>query len=579
MLLSPLRKNRVLNLFHFFVFLLLLFPFSSLQAEEWMHGISMHGEPALSSDFQFFPYARVDAPKGGVLKQAVVGSFDNLNPNIVKGKAAQGTGYLFGRLMARSWDEPFTLYPWIAKSVQMDEQRRWIRFKIDDRARFSDGHLLTAHDVLFSFKILKEKGRPNFRNVYGLVDQANLIDDYTIEFIMSDRANRETPMIMGLMPIYAEHYWENREFDQTILEGFVSSGPYKVEQVDPGRQVVYQRMKDYWAQDIPSLAGQYNFDQLVYDYYRDGNVMQEAFRSGAFDLMREVDPYKWKKDYDFDAVAQGGIIKHSAKHKRPEEVKSLIFNTRKNVFSEKDIRLALRSVFDFDWVNKTLFDNSYNQISSIFPNSELAAKEKSLTVNKKYSVRQSLRQADGLLKKHGYIVKDGMRVNSVTGDVFSFEILLQDPSQEKIVLSYIQSLKKLGIEASVRTVDSAQFFARLNDFDFDMVLFKWHSSLSPGNEQSFYWGSKFSDIKGSRNYPGIEDREIDLIIEKLTQAVTREDLVSYARQLDEKIMDGVYFIPLYYDGYDRLAYNSRLDFTDYETLYGPIIESWWEKVN
>ena len=464
-----------------------------------MHGLAMHDKPALKEGFTHFPYVHEEAQKGGSFRQAMVGSFDSLNPNIVKGKAAAGSGYLLGRLMARSWDEPFTLYPWIAEKVAWDKERSWVKFKIDKRAKFSDGQPLTAEDVLFSFETLKKKGRPNFRNVYSLVKEARLIDDYTIEFTFTEQANRETAMIMGLMPVYAKHYWQDKEFEQTILEDYVSSGAYKVQSVDAGRQVVYERIKDYWAADIPALKGHYNFDELVYDYYRDANVLQESFKSGAFDLMREQDPNKWKTNYNYDAVEDGTFVKYSVPHQRPEEVKSLIFNTRKEIFKERKVRLALRTVFDFDWINKTLFNYSYNEINSIFPNSRLAA-ERPLKQEEKRSVRQNLKRADQLLKEMGYIVKNGIRVDSETAIPFTFEILLQDPSQEKVVLSYVQSLKKLGIDVSVRTVDSAQFFARLNDFDFDMVLFKWHSTLSPGNEQAFYWGSKFADIKGSRNY-------------------------------------------------------------------------------
>lgn len=570
------KKNLYVSVLAFF--LLLLTTHSSFSNEEiWMHGLAMHDKPALKEGFTHFPYVHEEAQKGGSFRQAMVGSFDSLNPNIVKGKAAAGSGYLLGRLMARSWDEPFTLYPWIAEKVAWDKERSWVKFKIDKRAKFSDGQPLTAEDVLFSFETLKKKGRPNFRNVYSLVKEARLIDDYTIEFTFTEQANRETAMIMGLMPVYAKHYWQDKEFEQTILEDYVSSGAYKVQSVDAGRQVVYERIKDYWAADIPALKGHYNFDELVYDYYRDANVLQESFKSGAFDLMREQDPNKWKTNYNYDAVEDGTFVKYSVPHQRPEEVKSLIFNTRKEIFKERKVRLALRTVFDFDWINKTLFNYSYNEINSIFPNSRLAA-ERPLKQEEKRSVRQNLKRADQLLKEMGYIVKNGIRVDSETAIPFTFEILLQDPSQEKVVLSYVQSLKKLGIDVSVRTVDSAQFFARLNDFDFDMVLFKWHSTLSPGNEQAFYWGSKFADIKGSRNYPAIKDPEIDSIIHLLTQARTRKELIEQAHALDKKIMQGIYFIPLYYDGYDRIIHHKDLRYGDYTPLYGPILETWWRKL-
>lgn len=569
-----------------------------------MHGLAMHDEPALGLSFKHFKYANPDAPKGGVLKQAEIGTFDNLNPNIIKGKAAAGSGLMFGRLMARSWDEPFTLYPWIAKGVEMPKDRKWMMFFLDERAKFSDGSPITATDVIFTFNTLKAKGRPNFRNVYGLVKDVIRHDQYTVEFRFSDKADLETPIIMGLMPVYSKAYWKDKDFEATTLEPFVSSGPYKVDNILPGRQITYSRIKDYWAKDIPSLKGQYNFDKMVFDYYRDENVMFQALQAGKLDYHLEQDPSRWQTQYNFSSLTDGTFEQKKLKHNRPEWVKAMIMNTRREPFKNIRVRRALSLAFDAEWVNRTFYQDQFNRIKSIYPNSELAFRkamppeqqamieaigydesfdERRITFMKegsskfaKNNFRQKLQQAKIFLERAGYKVNSsGTLIHNETKKPLKFEILLQDPEQEKVALFYASHLRKLGILPTIRSVDSAQFFARLNDFDFDMVFFKWHSTLSPGNEQLFYWGSKFVDLKGSRNYAGINSKLVDGLVSKMTSTQSRDELVTAARALDRTIMSGYYFVPLFFDGYDRILHKSYLKYPEYTSLYGPVIESWW----
>lgn len=567
------------------------------------YGLAMHGEPALSRDFSHFPYANPDAPKSGDIRHMVVGSYDNLNPHIVKGTAAEGMNNMYGRLMARSWDEPFTLYPWIATHVKMPDDRMWIEIYLNKDAEFNDHSPITADDVLFSYETLKEKGRPNFRNVYGLVETATKINNHTVRFDFNENANRETAMIMAMMPVYSKTYWADKNFDETTLTPFVSSGPYRIKDVQPGRQIIYERVEDYWAKDLPALKGQYNFDHIIYDYYRDSNVAFQAFKSGNVDFMRETDAARWQSEYDFPAIQKGDVNKIALKHKRPEWVHGFIFNTRRTPFEDRDLRKALGHAFDFEWMNKTLFQDAFTRTTSIYPNSELAAPALPSEAEKKLlepyrndipqelwdteftvpqtsgvgrsGIRDNLKRAADILNAGGYGVENGVRTGK-DGKALSFEILLQDPKQEKVALEYARNLKRLGIEAIVRNVDSAQFFARLNDYDYDIVLYKWHSTLSPGNEQLFYWGSSFADIPGSRNYPGIKSPAVDFLANEIAQAKTREELVTAAHALDRVIMWGYYFVPLYYDGTDKMAYWHDLQHSDYTPLYGAVLESWWK---
>lgn len=564
------------------------------------HGIAMHGAPDLPKDFEHFPYVDPEAPQGGRLTRGVLGTFDSLNPNIVKGKAAQGSGLLVGRLMARSWDEPFTLYPWIAESVAMAPDRRWIRFRLNERAIFGDKTPITADDVIFSFNILKEKGRPNFRNVYGLVDEIIKHGPRDVEFRLSERANFETAMIMGLMPIYAKHDWQDRNFDETTLEPFVTSGPYQVKDIKPGRSIVYEKVPYYWANYIPSLRGQHNFKEMAFDYFRDENVMFQAFQAGSIDYHVETDPTRWQSAYDFPKFRVGEITREAIKHDRPAWVEAIIFNTRRPLFEDRAIRKALSLAFDRNWVNKTFYQNQFEPINSIYPNSELAYNgnlgageqvllqsymggfsqsrqnyiEQGFDPDFEQPLRPRLRTAARLLQGAGWGINERGKL-SKNGEEFRFEILLQDPVQEKIALAFIRNLNRLGISVAVRTVDSAQFFSRLNDYDYDMVFYKWHSSLSPGNEQLFYWGSKFVDVPGSRNYPGISEQAVDQTVRALTQARSRQALKNATRALDRLVMSGFYFIPLFYDGYDRVAYNATLQYSKPQALYGPVVESWW----
>ncbi len=568
---------------------------------ETLHGLAMHGAPKYGPDFAHLDYVNPDAPKGGTLKQAATGTFDNLNPYAIKGKAAQGLNLVYDRLMARVWDEPFTMYPLIAEHIEVPEDRSSLTVHINPAARFHDGSAITAEDVLFSFETLRDHGRPNMRRIYRLVDEARIIDQDTAYFSFGEGHDRETVMILAMMPVLSKAWWVDREFDSTLLETPLLNGPYKIAEVDPGRRIVYERVADYWAADLPVNRGQFNFDRVVYDYYRDDTVAFEAFKAGDVDFRREWDAGRWAAGYNGPAVDRGDIVKEELAHGRPERVRSLIFNTRRPPFDNRAVREALGLALDFDWLNKTLFHGQYKRIDSFFPNAYLAAagepSEAELALLEPWraslspeifsaawrppqsgdrtAARANLRRADGLLQQAGWIVRDGVRVNEQTGTALTFEIMLDSPEHEKVALAYIDGLKRLGVSATVRALDTAAFRGRLNDYDFDMVLYHWTNSLSPGTEQMLYWSCEAAEQPARWNFPGICEPAVDALAQGIADAQSRDDLVAHARALDRVLSWGHYTIPLYYAGTDMVAYRHHIRRPDETPLYGMVIESWW----
>lgn len=575
-----------------------------IRAETITHALAMHGAPKYGAEFSHFDYVNPDAPKSGRLRLAGQGSFDNLNQLIIMGKMADGLDLTVDRLMQRVWDEPFTLYGWVAESIEIPKDRSRITFYLRPQARFHDGHPMTADDVIFSYEMYRKHGHPVRRRVYGLVDRVEKLNDHAVRFVFGEGHDAETALILAMMPVLPAHYWQDKDISKTTLEPPLGSGPYRIARVDPGRQIVYERVQDYWAKDLPVTVGQYNFDQVSYQYFRDDGIALQSFKGGGYDLRREWDVKKWETAYDHPAVDQGKILLEEIEHGRPEWLRALVFNTRRPLFSDPRVREALGYAFDFEWLNKALFHGQFKRIESTFPNSELAASGapvgEELRVLESWrdhvrpevfgsawqaprtdgsgprGLRENLRRASDLLEQAGWKFQNGSLVDA-QGRAFSFEILLDDPSVEKVALEYARTLRRLGINARVRTVDSSQFTGRLNDFDYDMVVFRWVNSLSPGNEQMNYWGSKAAANKGSRNYAGVSDLVVDALADSIARADTREELVARARALDRVLMWGHYFIPLYYQGVDRVAYDSGLKRPKVTPVYGVVTETWWRE--
>ena len=535
------------------------------------HGIAMHGEPALPPNFTHLPYTNPDAPQGGVLRQAVTGSFDSVNPFIVKGQAAAGVRtYVFESLLGRNWAEPFSLYGLIAESIDVSDDRQTFTFRLRPEAKFSDGTPVTAEDVKFSLETLRDKGRPNFKNSYSKITRIETPDARTITFTQ-DAGDRELPLIVGVMPILSKAFWQGKDFSLTTLDAITGSGPYVIKSVKAGESIVFARNPDYWGKDLPLQKGLWNFDEVHFDYYRDMNAAFEAFKSGLADVRIETDPVRWNTGYDFPAVKEGKVSLDKVEQKTPAPAAGFVFNTRRKIFEDPRVREALVMAFDFEWANANLFSNAYRRTYGYYSGSELSsegkpADERELKVlgeaaktlrpdfldgTYKQPVsdgsgrdRAVLRKAVNLLAEAGWTVTDKGLTNAA-GEPFAFTITVQNKDQEKIALHYQRTLKAIGINAEVRTVDSAQFTALQTAYDYDMIPATWYNSLSPGNEQMLYFGAQGRTVEGTRNYPGIASPAVDAAIKAMLDATSREDFVAAVRAEDRLLVSGFYMVPFF----------------------------------
>ena len=565
------------------------------------HGIAMHGAPKYGADFTHFDYVNPDAPKGGVFRRALAGTFDSLNPFIIKGVRGYGRHLVFETLTRRAWDEPFSLYGLIAESIEVPDDRSSVTFVLRPQARFHDGSPVTADDVVFSWETLKEHGRPNHRLYYRQVRRVERPDERSVRFVFdAESPDRELPLIMGLMPILSKAYYESVSFEETTLEPPLGSGPYRIESVEPGRTIVYRRDPDWWGRDLAVNREQYNFDRIRYDYYRDADVMMEAFKAGEYDFRSEPSAARVATGYEFPAAADGRVKVARMAHGRPSGMRAFVFNTRREIFAERTVRHALAHAFDFEWVNETLFHGAYVRTGSIFDNSELGSRgvpeggELALLEPDRDrlppelfetayeppgaggTLRANLRKAKRLLADAGWSVHDGALRRDSDGLAMEFEILLVSPGNEKIALGYARNLERLGVVARVRTVDTAQYQNRRNSYDFDMLIYRWGMSLSPGNEQAFYWGAAAAEQEGTRNYPGVRDPVVDRLIKHMTNVRAREDFVDTIRAMDRVLLWGHYFVPLYHRNDDYVAYWDKFGRPEINSLYGVVVESWWE---
>ncbi|MBE0702589.1 MAG: ABC transporter substrate-binding protein, partial [Afipia sp.] len=542
------------------------------QAEP-LPSIAMHGKPALPNDFKNFAYTNPNAPKGGRLTWGLLGTFDSLNPFIVRGIAVQQIrGYVVESLMARNNDEPFSLYGLLADRIDTDDARSYVAFHINPAARFPDGTPVTAQDVLFSWQLMRDHGRPNHRPYYSKVKNARALDTQTVRFDFGGEADRGLPLILGLMPVFSQRAVNVDTFEDTSMTAPLGSGPYRVTDVRPGASVTLTRNPDYWGRDLPVNRGLWNFDEVRLDLYREANGAFEAFKRGLYDFRNENEPLRWHEGYDFPAARSGQVIRDTIKTGTPRPSEFLVFNTRHPVFADIRVRQALTLLFDFEWINRNYFFGLYSRSPSYFAGSELSAEGRSASAHERQLLapytasvrpdvmdgsyrlpvsdgsgrdRKALGTALTLLEQAGYAFKGTHLRNRKTGEPLSFEILVNTRDQERIALAYSRDLKRAGIEVSVRVVDAVQFDQRRLAYDFDMIQNRWDQSLSPGNEQAFYWGSQAADTPGTRNYMGAHDPAIDAAINAMLEARERPDFVDAVRALDRVLMSGAYAIPLY----------------------------------
>jgi peptide/nickel transport system substrate-binding protein len=568
-----------------------------------VRGIALHGTPLLGENSAAFAYVNPQAPKGGKLRLGVLGSFENVNPLIVGGTPASGIReFVIESLMARSLDEPFTLYGLLAETIDIADDRKSVTFTLNPAARFSDRKPVTPEDVITSFELLKEKGRPNHRTYFAKVTKAEKIGERAVRFSFEDASDRELPLILGLMPVFAAHATTPEEFAAASMTPLTGSGPYTVSKIDAGRSITYQRDPDYWGKDLLVNRGRFNFDEIRFDYYRDASAMFEAFKAGAIDLRLEEDPGRWATGYDIPAVRDGRIIKAEFDIGLPAGMTALVFNTRRSFFADARVRRALMTLFDFEWCNRTLYNGLYKRTESYFERSYLAspghpadAYERNLLAPFPNAVRPEIMDgtyrfptSDGsgqdrpnqkvafaLLKEAGMVLKDGRLVNGATGQPLSFEILANSNAQEALLLSYARSLAPLGITARVRLVDSAQYQARLTEFDYDMIQNTWPSSLSPGNEQLFRWSAKTASAKGSFNFAGVKNPAADAMIDAMLAANSETDFVSSVRALDRVLLSGDYVVPLFYTPKQWVPYWARLKHPDKTPIAGYQVDTWW----
>jgi len=580
---------------------------SASEAGVQSHALAMHGEPKFKAGFTHYPYANPDAPKGGTLTLSTTGSFDSVNPLIVKGKSAEGVrAFAIESLLSRSLDEPFTLYGLLAQSIEVPDDRSSITFHLNPKATFSDGHPVRVEDVVFSLKLLREKGRPNHRTYYSKVAAIDQISDLSVKMTFDASGDREMPLILGLMPVLAKHAVNPDTFDKTTLNPLLGSGPYTITKVDVGRSITYTRNKEYWGKDLNVALGRFNFDTVKFEYFRDAAIEFEAFKTGVVDFRKEEDPATWSEGYAIPQVKSGKIVKSEFSTGLPDGMAGLVFNTRREVFADSKVRRALIQLFDFEWINQTLFHGLYKRTESFFERSYLSsigkpadAQEKALLAPYINTIRPSVmdgtfrfpvtdggghnrenaRKAFQLLRSAGYELRGRQLVHKTTGKQLAFEILASSPALDRLLGGYVKQLTRLGIAARIRAVDSAQYQSRIRDYDFDMMQMKWRSSLSPGNEQLFRWSSKIAKSPGTFNYAGVQSPAADAMISAMLSAKTSEDFVSAVRALDRVLLSGDYVIPLFHTPKDWIAHWRKLRFPKSTPLFGFNIDTWWAAPN
>lgn len=587
-----------------------LVPAASAEEPAPVHALTMHGEPALADEFPHLPYANPDAPKGGAITYGVIGTFDSLNPFILKSMRTTARGMwdpqygklIWESLMTRSADEPFTLYGLLAKSVRMPEDRSWMEFELDERARWADGKPVIPEDVIFTYEVLTEHGRPPFNARMKKIAAIEKTGERMVKFTFNAESDREFPLIVaGFMPVLPSHATDVATFADSTLNPFMGSGPYSIAKVEAGQRIVFERRKDYWGEDVASNRGFNNFDRITVEYFQSQQARFEAFKKGLFDVYQEGDPAEWERAYDFPAVAEGKVKKQVFESGTPANLQGFVFNTRRQVFSDRRVREALSMAFDFEWTNKNLFFGAYTRTQSYWHGSDLSAlgkpadeREKALLAPFPDAVapsildgtwtlpvtdgsgrdRKVLRGALKLLTEAGYKA-DGGSLLGPDGKPLAFEIMTKAESEEKLAIAFKRSLETLGVEVSIRAVDEAQFQRRVQDFDYDMIVATYAASLSPGAEQEFRWASPSRDIPGSFNYAGAADPAIDALIAALLAARTKEDFTAAVRALDRVLLSGHYVVPLFHLPGQWIAYWTRVVPPEKSPLFGPQYPAWW----
>ncbi|MEB2654545.1 extracellular solute-binding protein [Pseudomonas siliginis] len=579
------------------------------------HGYAQFGTLKYPARFTHFDWVNPQAPKGGTLRVMAFGTFDTVNPYTFKGTSPvttanflqYGINELNEPLMvgtgqySPSGDEPASSYGLIAQSVEYSEDRSWVVFNLRPEARFHDGAPITAYDVAFSYRLLLKDGHPLYRTALQEVLRVDILNKQRIRFVFKRSGNPLLILRLGELPVLPQHYWKDRDFKATTFEPPLGSGPYRITSVTPGRQLIFERVKDYWGKDLPVNRGKYNFDRMEVEFYRDSDVAFEAFKAGEFDIYIEHQAKNWVNGYNFPAIRRGEVIKAQIPHQIPTQTQGLFMNSRRATFADVKTREALGLMFDFEWTNRALFSDAYKRTSSYYPNSEFTAS--GLPVGHEWLMlkpykeqlparlftepftlpktdgrgipRETMRKALALLAEAGWKLH-GQRLQDKDGQPLRFELLLVNPSLERLYQPYIENLNSIGIDARLRTVDRAQYKQRLDQFDFDMISMTLGQTLSPGLEQWQYFHSSQVNVKGSKNYAGIANPVVDHLLEQLLAARTRDEQVAAGKALDRVLLWQHYSIPNWYLNYHRLAYRNRLAFVT-TPPYTLGLSAWWLK--
>jgi microcin C transport system substrate-binding protein len=571
------------------------------------HALALIGEPEYGPDFTHFRWVNPDAPKGGRVRMMAFGTFDSLNPYAIRGNAkTTGVPLIYDTLMAKSPHEPSTSYGLVAEWVAYPDDVSWATFELRSTARFHDGRPITPEDVIFAFDALK-RASPRYAKYYENVVKAEKVGDRKVRFAFNVTGNRELPAIIGSLPVMPRHFWEAtgsngepRDLSKPTLEVPLGCGPYRIKEVDAGRTITYERVKDWWAKDLPVAKGQWNFDEIRLVYFRDYVPAFEAFKAGDLDYWAELSAKNWATGYDFDAVKQGAIVREKIPLTQVWPMQAFLFNLRRPQFQDPRVRRAFNLAFDFEWASKNLLYDEYERIGSYFDNSELKAS--GLPRGHEFEILQEIRTevppevfttewknpinrtrddarhhmalAAKLIAEAGYRLKDGVLTNA-DGVQLKVEFLNLEPEFERLILAYQSQLEKLGIKVSVRTVDSSHYHARLAKFDFDMVIQTFRQSESPGNEQRGFWGSDAADKPGSRNLIGIKNPAVDKLIDRIVLAGNRADLVAATRALDRVLLWNHYVVPQYHTPYDRHAMWDRYGRPSTLPARPFFLQLWW----
>ena len=571
------------------------------------HAFSLIGEPKFPRDFTHFDWVNPDAPKGGTLRESAIGAFDSLNPFTAKGVAARGATLIYDTLTSPSPDEPSAEYCLLCEWVSYPDDYSSVTFKLREDAKFHDGRPVTPEDVIFTINAMK-KAHPFFRFYYKNVTSAEKTGEHEVTFKFDSKGNRELPQIVGQIHVLPKHYWtgtdkkgNKRDLTKVTLDPPLGSGPYKIKSFDAGRSIIYERVDDYWGKDLPVNIGQWNFDEIKFDYFRDRVPSFEAFKSGNIEAWQETSANAWATQYSIPDVKKGNIKKEAIPHKRVAPMQAFVMNLRRKQFQDPRVRKAFNLAYNFEQANRTLFYNQYIRVGSYFDNSELKASglpegreleilteikdlvppevftaewqnAKATTQNEH---RNNLRQAVKLLAEAGWTRKNGTLQND-KGEKLTAEFLLVQPDFKRVVLPFTQDLKKIGIETTVRVVDSSQYKRRTDRFDFDIIVDNFGQSHSPGNEQRNYWGSVSANREGSANSVGIKNKAIDHLIDGIVFAKTRDELVAYVRALDRVLLWNYYVVPQWHFPFTRLAWWDKFGRPDKIPSQAPsVIRTWW----